>query len=253
LLGAGITAADLPDVALGRALDKVAVAGGATVFSAVAARALCHDQVWTPDAALFVHWDSTTGSVYGTYPAGPPRGGRPAHVWPFKRSAPRPAANFLTLLGTRGGHPPWGNRPAGERQRQATQCRHAGRVADHFPPEQPQQLVYVADPALVTGPHRATLATRDLRFVSRLPETFGAATTAKTAAWAADAGIPVGRIGVRADAATYHSAERTGVIDERPGRLRRGIGHPLTAVSGPTESGSRAVPVARDRRGLSAS
>lgn len=72
LLGVGITAADLTDDALGRALDKLAAAGGAPVFSAVAARALLHDQVWTPDAALFVHWDSTTRSVYGTYPAATP-------------------------------------------------------------------------------------------------------------------------------------------------------------------------------------
>lgn len=83
-------------------------------------------------------------------------------------------------------------------------------LADHFSPEQLQQLVYVADFALVTGPNLATLATQDLRFVSRLPETFGAA----AATW-----IPVGRMGVRADAATYHAAEQTAVIDDRSYRL----------------------------------
>ena len=39
LLGPGVTAADLTDDALGRALDKLAAAGAAAVFSAVAARA----------------------------------------------------------------------------------------------------------------------------------------------------------------------------------------------------------------------
>jgi hypothetical protein len=56
LLGSGHTAADFTDDALGRALDKVAAAGGATVFSAVATRALLHDHVWTPDHPVFVHW-----------------------------------------------------------------------------------------------------------------------------------------------------------------------------------------------------
>ncbi len=68
----------MTDDALGRALDKLAAAGGAAVFSAVAARALLHDQLWTPNAALFVHWDSTTRSVYGVYPdAGTGGGVRP--------------------------------------------------------------------------------------------------------------------------------------------------------------------------------
>jgi len=43
LPGAGVTADDLTDDALGRALEKVAAAGGGTAFSAVAARALLRD------------------------------------------------------------------------------------------------------------------------------------------------------------------------------------------------------------------
>jgi hypothetical protein len=85
LLGAGITAADLTDDALGRALDKLAAAGGATVFSAVAARALLHDRVWTRGGALFVHGDSTTRSVYGAYPDATPWGGGAAALWSLER------------------------------------------------------------------------------------------------------------------------------------------------------------------------
>jgi hypothetical protein len=77
----------------------------------------------------------------------------------------------------------------------------------------------VADSAVAPGPHLATLATRDLRLVSRLLETFGAAVAAKAAAWAAATWIPVGRIGVPPDLATYHAAEQTGVIDDRSYRL----------------------------------
>lgn len=62
LLGEGITSTNLTDDAFGRALVKIAQAGGATVFSA-ATRALLHDQVSTAETALFVHWDSTTRSA----------------------------------------------------------------------------------------------------------------------------------------------------------------------------------------------
>lgn len=42
--------------ALGRTWDKVAAAGGATVFHAVATRTFWHDHVGTPDNPVFVHY-----------------------------------------------------------------------------------------------------------------------------------------------------------------------------------------------------
>lgn len=71
LLGAGVTPADLTDDALGRALDKGAQAGGATVFSAVATRALLREQVLADAEPRFVHWDSTSRSVWGAYRKAP--------------------------------------------------------------------------------------------------------------------------------------------------------------------------------------
>ncbi len=219
LVGAGITAADLTDEALGRALDKLAAAGGATVFSAVAARALLHDQVWTPDAALFVHWDSTTRSVYGVYPnAGTGRGVRPTFGH-SKDHRPDLRQIVLTLLGTREGIPMAGTVQDGNASDKRLNADMLAALGDYFAPEQLRRLVYVADSALVTGPNLATLAAQDLPLVSRLPETFGAAAAAKAAAWAADVWIPVGRIGVRNDAATYQASEQTGVIDDRAYRL----------------------------------
>ena len=53
-------------------------------------------------------------------------------------------------------------------------------------------------------------ALRDLAWLSRVPDTFGVAATAKTAAWAADAWIPVGRVA---------ASEQTGAIGDRPYRL----------------------------------
>nr|WP_242848319.1 DUF4277 domain-containing protein [Sulfobacillus thermosulfidooxidans] len=48
LFGVGCTTDDYD--ALGRTLDKVAAADDVSIFSAVAARALLHDHVWTPDS-----------------------------------------------------------------------------------------------------------------------------------------------------------------------------------------------------------
>ncbi len=64
LLGPGVAAEDLTDDVLSRALDKLAAAGPAAVFSAVAARA---DAVETIDRGG-MHFDSTSRALYGDYP-----------------------------------------------------------------------------------------------------------------------------------------------------------------------------------------
>ena len=63
-MGAGITAADLTDDAFGRALDKLAAAGAAAVFSAVAARA---DAIEAMDRGG-MPCDTTSRSLYGEDP-----------------------------------------------------------------------------------------------------------------------------------------------------------------------------------------
>ncbi|AEJ38307.1 IS4 family transposase [Sulfobacillus acidophilus TPY] len=219
LLGAGITATDLTDDALGRALDKIAAAGGATVFSAVAARALLHDRVWYPDGPLFVHWDSTTRSVYGTYPdAGSGSGVTPAYGH-SKDHRPDLRPMILTLLGTREGIPVVGTVQEGNRSDKTLNAEMVAALDDDFSPTQLRQLVYVADSALVTGPNLELLAERQLRFLSRLPDTYHVAADVKAAAWAADVWRPLGRIGVRADAATYQASEQHGQIEGRDYRL----------------------------------
>ncbi|MGC8474412.1 MAG: hypothetical protein ACP5PW_08430, partial [Candidatus Dormibacteria bacterium] len=93
------------------------------------------------------------------------------------------------------------------------------RIVQAFSPEALRDLVYIADSALVTGPNLDTRAAADLAWLSRLPDTFGVAATAKAAAWAADAWIPVGRVAESPRAATYAASEQTGTIGDRPYRL----------------------------------
>ena len=64
LLGPGVTAADLTDDALGRALDKLAAEGAAAVFSAVAARAYAVDAIDRGG----MPFDTTSRSLHGDYP-----------------------------------------------------------------------------------------------------------------------------------------------------------------------------------------
>jgi hypothetical protein len=70
-------------------------------------------------------------------------------------------------------------------------------------------LIDVADSAWVTGSHGARLAAAGIPWLSRWPETVAVA-----AAW-----IPVGRLAIRADGATYWASEQSGGIDGRSDRL----------------------------------
>ena len=92
------------------------------------------------------------------------------------------------------------------------------RIVRAFSPEALRDLVTIADSALVTGPNLDALAAADLAWLSRLPDTFGVAATAKAAAWAAEAWIPVGRVADAPHAATYAASEQTGTIGDRPYR-----------------------------------
>ena len=65
LLGEGVLLEDLNDDCLGRALDKLQAADARLIFSLIASRALVTAGVDT----RFLHWDSTSRSLYGEYPS----------------------------------------------------------------------------------------------------------------------------------------------------------------------------------------
>ena len=93
------------------------------------------------------------------------------------------------------------------------------RIVRAFSPEALRDLVTIAESALVTGPNLDALVAADLAGLSRLPDTVGVAATAKAAAWAAAAWIPVGRVAESPQAATYAASEQTGPMGDRPYRL----------------------------------
>ena len=68
VFGPGVLAEALNDDALARALDKLAAAGPRLVYSAVAARACLLEGI----ASDFLHYDTTSFSLFGDYPDDPP-------------------------------------------------------------------------------------------------------------------------------------------------------------------------------------
>ncbi len=215
LLGPGVTAEDWTDDAWGRALDKLAAAGPAAVFSAVAARAYAVEAIDRGG----MHFDTTSRSLYGDDPTAdgthgvtPRYGHSQDHRDDWKQM-------LLTCFVNREGVPLMGTVEDGNRSDKRLNRQQIDRLVQAFSPEALHDLVYIADSALVTGPNLDALAAIPLAWLSRLPDTFGVAATAKAAAWAAATWIPVGRVAQTPHAAPYAASEQTGTIGDRLYRL----------------------------------
>ena len=208
LIGAGREATDFTDDSLGRALDKLARAHPARVFSAIAAQAYLREEI-TLDSG---HWDSTSRSVTGEYagsdtaPVHPAYGHSKDHRSDLKQI-------LLTLFVNREGVPRFGTVESGQRSDKTLHAEMLEQWITALEPEQLAKLLYIADSALVTGPNLKRLDRQQVRFVSRCPESFGIVATVKQIAWAANRWQALGTIGQRRDAAHYWASEQTGEIE----------------------------------------
>ncbi len=244
LLGPGVTAADLTDDALGRALDKLAAAGAAAVFSAVAARAYAVEAIDRGG----MHFDTTSRSLYGDYPtADGARGVTPRHGH-SKDHRDDLKQILFTWFVNRDGVPLMGTVEDGNRSDKRLNRHQIDRIVQAFSPEALRDLVYIADSALVTGPNLDALVAAEIAWLSRLPDTYGVAATAQAAAWAADAWIPVGRVAASPHAATYAASEQTGTIGDRPYRVVVYRSSRLDRRKAKTLERARAGPGAEHRR-----
>lgn len=213
LVGRGVAPDDLNDDALGRALDKLAAAGPARIFSALCARAAVAEGV----ERRFLHWDSTSRSFYGDYerPAG--SGVRIGHGH-SKDHRPDLKQILLSVLTNREGFPLWGQVDDGNASDKTLNGQVIAQIVEAFSLEQRRTLVHVADSAFVTTPNLAAAREAGLRFISRLPETYGVARTVKERAWAG-AWAEVGKVAARDEAASYLASEQEAEIDGHPYRL----------------------------------
>lgn len=208
-LGHGMTARDLGDDALGRALDKLAQAGAAAVFSAVAARAYTLEGI----RPTGMHFDTTSRSLYGAYPTADGTAGVAPRYGHSKDHRVDLKQIVFTGFVNRDGVPVMGTVEDGNRSDKRLNREQIDRIVAAFRPEALQDLVYIADSALVTGPNLDAVASAGIAWLSRLPDTFGVAATARRrpgSPWAAwphgprrrstgrasrPAGLATGRIG----------------------------------------------------------
>ena len=213
LIGQGVTPDDLNDDALGRALDRLAAAGPAKIYSALCTRAAVAEGV----DRRFVHWDSTSRSFYGEYDR-PVGDGVRVTRGHSKDHRPDLKQILLSMLGSREGFPLWGQVHDGNASDKTLNTDVVAQIVEAFSLEERRELIHVADSAFVTAANLAAARAAGLRFISRLPETYAAARLVKERAWAGE-WAEVGRVAARTEAASYLASEQEAEIDGHPYRL----------------------------------
>ena len=140
LLGRGVVPADINDDALGRALDKLAVADPEKVFAAMCARAAVIETV----DRRFLHWDSTSRSFYGDYDRPVADSGVAVTHGHSKDHRPDLKQIMLSVLDNREGFPLWGEVHPGNASDKKLNTEVIAQIRDAFSPEELRTLIHVA-------------------------------------------------------------------------------------------------------------
>ena len=138
LMGRGVTPDDLNDDALGRALDKFAAGEPEKIFAAICARAAVSEAV----DQRFLHWDSTTRSVYGDYAGPVGEDGvqvTHGHSKDYRNDLKQ---IMLSLLANREGFPLWGGVHAGNASDKKLNREVIAQIRDTFSAEQMRSLIH---------------------------------------------------------------------------------------------------------------
>ena len=214
LIGAGRHAEEFTDDSLGRALDKLSRADPAKVFSTLAANAYLREGITLTSG----HFDTTSRTLYGDFAHTESADPRPAYGH-SKDHRPDLKQVVLTLFVNGQGVPLFGGVASGNQSDKTLNAEMIEHLLAAFGPDQLHDLIYVADSALVTGPNLARLTDQQIPFISRCPDTFGMATQAKSAAWAAGQWEALGTVSDRNAAALYWASEHTGTYQGHTYRL----------------------------------
>ena len=170
LLGADMAAEMLNDDAIGRVLDRMYAYGTWKIFSEVCLHAFRNFGV---DCSV-VHQDTTSVSVWGEYKPAPRDPFRIVHGF-SKDKRPDLKQFILSLLCVEGNLPCH----AGILDGNAADKKTHGKILAELPRIMArhgvglQGFIYVADSALATAANLCLLGD-DIRFITRLPENFGA-------------------------------------------------------------------------------
>jgi transposase/DNA-binding MarR family transcriptional regulator len=175
LLGRAIAPDAFNDDTVGRILERLYDVGTMKIFTACAVRA---DQAYGLDKQ-YVHFDTTSISVYGEYlpPEGPPD--QPAPAVPFtithgysKDKRPDLKQFVFSTLCVDRAVPLWGKPEDGNASDKTVNTTLLSTIATFLRQHgvAPGAYIYVADAALVTEDNLAALG--DTRFITRLPATY---------------------------------------------------------------------------------
>ena len=216
LLGAGVKAGQLNDKALGRALDKLWDADPRRVYSTICLRAVeAYEVVITR-----LDSDTTSISVEGAYADQDSQGPRIA-----RGVFQGPSSGSFTVQGRatvkQEGIPLAGDVFAGNETDQKWDLSAMTWLESWISPEQRAQTLFVADSSWVTNENLEHLAQADYRFVSRLPDTYALAQTARAEALdgPADRWVDIGRPAAGKKTSRYQLREVAGEIEGRNDRL----------------------------------
>jgi transposase len=217
LFGPGIQARDLNDDALARALDKLARAGPGLVYGTIALAAARQEGV---DLRV-IHGDTTSVSVEGAYEQKPGEPPPPLLLTHGHSKDHRPdLKQFLFGLAVTADQVPViGQVRDGNLSDKTWNLELIAGLAQQLGPV--DELVYIADSSLMTGPNLEAMAAQKLQFISRLPATFGLEAELKQRAWEQSAWQEVGTLshGKSKGAASYRLQSFQADYAQRPYRM----------------------------------
>jgi len=207
LFGTEASAEDFNDCALGRTLDKVFEAGPKKVFGAASMRSVLREDV----AFRVVHGDTTSWALKGVFETSAEGDEALWVTRGYSRDHRPDLKQFNYGLVVNGeGVPLLGEAYDGNESDKVWNNRVIGELAEQFT-DRLTELVYVADSALVTKKNLDLIAGKDVRFISRLPATFGQEQEAKDRAFADDDWTDAGvlTLNPKPDSARYRWREYT--------------------------------------------
>lgn len=203
LFGRGIHRDDLTDYNIARALDKLGERGPWEIFSTICMRAICHEEI----KLKYLHSDTTSISLYGTYED---QNGREFIITNGHSKDRRPdLKQFLYGLSvTPDKVPVCADVKSGNTSDKAWNFEFIEKLAESLDPKLLQNVIYVADSALVTKDNLKRIGKHRLKFISRLPGNFSLEKGLKAKAWENEAAFQtLGCFSDKKDAASYRVQE----------------------------------------------
>lgn len=199
LFGADVEPNNFNDDALGSTLDKIYAAGAKKVFSAMALKAQLKEDI----VCRVLHGDTTARLVYGNY-----RQVEGLNVtYGYNKEHRADLKQFkVGLVVTEDGFPVIGEILDGNLDDKTWNKQLLANLPEHFNLEELRKVVYVADSALVTRDNLEMMGT-DLRFISRLPDTFKISSELTQAAFAKDNWVKLGKLTGGKNSASYEVQE----------------------------------------------